>query len=170
MTSARLSDQSTMQVYLIRHAHAVDATEDPLRPLSRRGRGQVRVLARFLKKAAVLQPDEIWQSPLVRARETAAMLRQRLGLDARLVTLAELATGEGVAVLAARLRKNRRSIALVGHEPHLGALASLLVAGTEEPPLFILKKGAVVALERTGSRWAVRWQISPELLGPVDPA
>jgi phosphohistidine phosphatase len=158
-----------MQVYLIRHAHAVDATEDPRRPLSRRGRKQVRTLARFLRRVAGFQPDEIWQSPLARSQETASLLRQRLGLRAKLVTVAELETGEGVPVLAAKLRKRRRSLAVVGHEPHLSALASLLVADAVEPPLFILKKGAVVALEGTGTRWVVRWQISPELLEPAGP-
>ena len=153
-----------MPAYLIRHAHAVDAEEDPRRPLSRRGRKQVRALARFLRTTAAFQPDEIWQSPLARAQETAALLRQGLGSSVRIVTVAELETGAGVAVLAARLRKSRRSVALVGHEPHLGALASLLVAGAAEPSLLVLKKCAVVALERVGTRWAVRWQVVPELL------
>lgn len=158
-----------MQVFLIRHAHALDVTDDSRRPLSKRGRKQVRTLARFLGKAAVFQPEEIWQSPLTRAQETAALLRQRLGLRVKLVTVAALASGAGVTGLAGRLRKRRRPLALVGHEPHLSALASLLVADAADPSLFVLKKCAVLALERTGASWAVRWQISPELLEPAAP-
>jgi phosphohistidine phosphatase len=156
-----------MLVFLIRHAHALDAAEDSGRPLSKRGRSQVRTLALFLKQTAVFQPDELWHSPLARARETAALLGRRLGLRAKLVTVAELESGDGVTVIAERLRKRRRPLALVGHEPHLSALASLLVAGAAEPSLFVLRKCAVVALERTGARWAVRWQVSPELLAPA---
>ncbi len=153
-----------MQVFLIRHAHALDAAEDPKRPLSQRGRNQVRTLARFLKQTDVFQPDELWHSPLARAQETAALLERRLGLRAKLVTVAELESGDGVTVIAKRLRKRRRPLAVIGHEPHLSALASLLIAGAAEPPLFVLKKCAIVALERTGTRWAVRWHISSELL------
>ena len=39
-----------MHVFLVRHAHAVDAVEDPERPLSKRGRDQVRALAKFLRQ------------------------------------------------------------------------------------------------------------------------
>lgn len=156
-----------MLVFLIRHAHAVDAAEDPVRPLSRRGRNQVRTLARFLKAAGVLAPDEIWHSPLVRAQETAGLLRRRLGSRAKLVTVAELESAEGITVLVKKIREARQPLALVGHEPHLSALASLLVTGAAEPAIFVLKKCAVVALERTGARWAVRWQVAPEVLEAV---
>ncbi|MFI5357489.1 MAG: phosphohistidine phosphatase SixA [Opitutales bacterium] len=153
-----------MQVFLIRHAHAVDAAEDVQRPLSRRGRKQVRKLARFLKDAAEFQPDEIWTSPLARAQETAGRLQHRLGLTAPLRSVGDLATAGGVTVLATRLRKSSRTVALVGHEPHLSALASLLVSGAIDPSRFELKKGAILALERTGNRWIVNWLIHPDLL------
>ena len=155
-----------MQVFLIRHAHAVDAADDPVRPLSRRGRDQVRALARLLRPAGVFAPGEIWHSPLARARETAALLRQGRGLKAKLVTVAALGTDAGVTVLAKRLGRTRRPLALVGHEPYLSALASLLVTGAAAPAVFVLKKCAVLALERTGPGWAVRWQVAPELLQP----
>jgi phosphohistidine phosphatase len=64
------------------------------------------------------------------------------------------------------------SLALIGHEPHLGALASLLVRGKARPGLFNVKKAAVLALEPTGDlhksngrpRWRVSWHIVPALL------
>ena len=154
-----------MQIFLVRHAHAVDAAEDLERPLSKRGRKQVRTLGRFLKPSSVLQPAEFWHSPLARAKETAGLLRQWLGSRAKLVTVADLESGNGIARLAERLQKCRRPVALVGHEPHLSALASLLITGQAEPTLLVVKKCAVVALERTGARWVVRWHLSPELLG-----
>ena len=65
---------------------------------------------------------------------------------------------------ARRLKASTRPVAVVGHEPHLSALASLLVAGKTEPPVFVMKKCAVLALEGTGAYWMVRWHVSPEVL------
>jgi len=52
----------------------------------------------------------------------------------------------------------------VGHEPHLSGLASLLVTGKAEPSRFLLKKCAMLRLDREGGGWTVRWQVSPEVL------
>jgi len=154
-----------MKLYLIRHAHAEDGFADAARPLSARGRKQVRALARFLRHTGDFAPAEIWHSPLLRARDTAARLAGRLKLPAKLQVVAGLSWGDDPAIMAARLRTRRHSLALVGHEPHLSALASLLVAGSAAPSIFVLRKCAVLALERADGRWAVRWLVSPDLLG-----
>jgi phosphohistidine phosphatase len=76
------------------------------------------------------------------------------------------------------LHPRDRELAIVGHEPHLSALATLLVRGKASPVLFTLRKSAVLALEptrgthaKTGHpRWRVRWQIAPELLPAPPPS
>lgn len=157
-----------MMLYLVRHAHAVEAAENRLRPLSARGRDQVRALSAVLRASAVLQTAEVWHSGLARALETARLLVAGLQLDARLVEIDGLRGGDDPAVAAGHLRHRRSPLMIVGHEPHLSALASLLVAGRAEPPIVVLKKSAVLALERIGGHWTVRWQISPELLASDD--
>ena len=152
------------ELYLIRHAHAVDAVEDPERPLSGRGRKQVRALAEFLRQSGALRPGEIWHSSLVRSRETAQELARRLDLEAPLVLAPGLEPDDEPAVIARQLKTIRHPLAIVGHEPHLGALASLLIAGPEGRAMFAVKKCSVLALEGGGTRWQVRWFISPELL------
>ena len=154
-----------MSLYVIRHAHALDAEEDPVRPLSKRGRKQVRALAKFLARTEGLPVAEIWHSPLARSRQTAELLAESLGLDARLVELPSLDCDEDPAILAESLRERRESLAIVGHEPHLSGLLSLLVAGAAHPPRFVVKKCAAVALARVEGVWAVRWQLSPDILG-----
>jgi phosphohistidine phosphatase len=153
-----------VQLLLIRHAHALDGDDDAARPLSPRGRKQVRALARALHRAGVFAAGEIWHSPLVRARDTAALLAQRLGTRAKLVEMDGLAPGNDPAVVAALLKFHRQPLAIVGHEPHLSALASLLVAGAAAPAVFALRKCAALALERDNDRWTVRWLVSPDLL------
>jgi len=153
-----------MLVYLIRHAHALDGADDAARPLSKRGREQVRSLARLLRTRDIFQPVAIWHSPLVRAQQTAELLVRHAGREISLMEMAGLMSGDDPRVMARRINRLHESVALVGHEPHLSALASLLVAGAAEPAVFVLKKCAVLALERDDGRWMVRWQVSPELL------
>lgn len=153
-----------IRLHLVRHAHAVDAIEDATRPLSDRGREQVRRLGKFLRQTNAFQPEEIWHSPLVRSHETATLLVRHLRVDVPLVLVPGLEPEDNPQVIARRLRSATGSVAVVGHEPHLSALASLLVRGRAAPPAFVMKKCAALTLEGTGRFWMVRWHVSPELL------
>lgn len=153
-----------MHLYLIRHAHALDGDDDDSRPLSRKGRKQARTLARFLREAGAFEAEEIWHSPLRRARETSALLAKHLQTKVRLTAVAGLRPEDPGDSILGKLRKTRRTVALVGHEPHLSALATLLVTGEAAPPRFMFKKCAALRLDRVAGGWAVRWQVSPELI------
>lgn len=153
-----------MNLYLIRHAHAVDSDENPERPLSKRGHAQVLALADFLKRSDLFQPDEFWHSPLVRSQETAELLAQRLRLRRPQVLVSELQPESDPRVVARELKSVTRAVAIVGHEPHLSALATLLVAGKAAFPVFVMKKCAALALEGAGDHWSVRWHVSPDLI------
>lgn len=153
-----------MHLYLIRHAHAIDGTDDAARPLSAKGRSQIRALGRFLRGSGAFEAVEFWHSPLRRAEDTAILLAKRLKTKARLITVAGLRPGDTPDSIVKKILALRRPVALVGHEPHLSALASLLVAGKAAPPRFVLKKCAVLRLDRGGGAWAVRWHVSPELV------
>lgn len=151
-------------LYLIRHADALDADVDEARPLSRRGELQVRALADFLAGKEVFRPEEIWHSSLVRARQTAELLARRLQLRTPLRLMPDLEPEADPRAVARRIKVLPRPIAVVGHEPHLSALATLLVVGHAEPPSFLMKKCAALALDGGGDFWSVRWHVSPELL------
>jgi phosphohistidine phosphatase len=167
-----------MLLHLVRHAHAVATEEDPTRPLSARGRGEVARLARFFLGNGGFQPAQVWHSPLRRSRETADDLVRRLGLDVVMVEIPGIQPEDDALQLADRLQlhpRDRGNLAIVGHEPHLSALAALLVTGRKRSSAFRLKKGDVLTLQaaegvhkKSGlNRWRVRWHITPELLPPV---
>ena len=153
-----------MEIYLIRHAHSPDGEVDAVRPVSRKGRAQIRRVGRFLRRSGALQTREFWHSPLVRAVETAEGLVKRLKIRGKLVRVEGLLHDDDPAIMAKRLDKARHPVAVVGHEPHLSALASLLLTGRPRPPRVELRKCAVLALARSDGRWVVSWQVSPELL------
>lgn len=164
-----------MLLHLVRHAHAVAAEEDATRPLSARGRGELARLARFFFGHKGFQPAQVWHSPLRRSRETADDLARRLGLDVVMVEIPGLQPEDDAQELAERLQlhpRDRGNLAIVGHEPHLSALAALLVTGRKNSGAFRLKKGDVLTLQaaegvhkKSGlNRWRVRWHITQELL------
>lgn len=142
------SDQGPT-LYLVRHAIAEDAgrgTRDADRALTPRGIARMRCAARGLKRLGI-EFDAILSSPLRRAAETAALLADALAPDLTVETYEALAPGYGPAETARGLRRHRgaRHLILVGHEPHLGELASYLLTRGEELPL-PFKKGAVAAI------------------------
>lgn len=151
-------------VYLVRHADAIDLADDAARPLSPNGREEVAALARFLTPSNAFQPTAIWHSPLVRAKETAELLKRGLKLHTSLTEHAELIPEAEPDAILHKLQGQREIIALVGHEPHMSALASLMVTGHSRPLAFVVKKATVIALEFAGRKWQVRWQISPEIV------
>jgi phosphohistidine phosphatase len=152
-------------LYLVRHADAIDMADDAARPLSPKGRAQMAALARFLAPSHAFQPTAIWHSPLVRARETAELLQHGLKLTAPLSEHRELVSEADPETVVHKLVGVRGCIALVGHEPHLSSLATLLVTGSAHRTAFIVQKAAIIALESAGRHWQVRWHISPEIVG-----
>ncbi|MEY2746499.1 MAG: hypothetical protein RL112_1541 [Planctomycetota bacterium] len=134
-----------MKLWIVRHAIALDAAEgrpDALRPLSRRGRERFLQARRGLR-ALGARFDELRFSPLLRAQETADLLAPLC--DGPLLVDGGLAREADEALLA-RLRG--RSVALVGHEPHLSRLAMWLACGWEaldgREGLRLGKGGAIV--------------------------
>ncbi|MBL9206661.1 MAG: hypothetical protein JNN01_16345 [Opitutaceae bacterium] len=161
-------------LFLIRHAHAVPADEDPLRPLSLRGVDECTRLVRFFRTSGALVPLQFWHSPLVRSRDTADRLAAGLAPDAIRVEIPGLLPEDDPEPLARRVDAlpPKAMVAIVGHEPHLGHLVTLLTRGKAKPVIVELRKAAALSLERSASvhpksgfpRWRLRWLVSPELL------
>jgi phosphohistidine phosphatase len=147
-------------LYLIRHADAVSEEENHARPLSAKGRDQVRAVCAALRARGGFEPAEVWHSPLVRSRQTAEFLVGGLGLSAPLVLKDGLEPDENPEAIARALDAETREIAVVGHEPHLGVLAGLLVEGPSKPPFFFpFPKAGVLGLLRKGKRWKSEWLV-----------
>ena len=155
-------------LYLIRHADAVDGDVDAERPLSAKGLGQVTRLARFLKVFGALEVREVWHSPLVRARQTAAGIVDGAGWGVAPREMKGLLADDPPGILAAQLRDAVLPLALVGHNPHLESLATLLATGAAQPCAFLFRKCAILALEpirgQGVGQWAAAWHLAPELL------
>ncbi len=167
-----MSDE--IKIYLMRHAHAVPQEDDPERPLSERGREEVRAMAAFLRTSGGLVVERVWHSPLLRARETADLMCDRLDLTATRREIDGLLPYDDHRGIARRLSGFGYPLLVVGHEPHLGRLASMLVCGNVDQEIVDFRKGAIVCLqrERTKSQavlWRIRWFVTPGLVMEPDP-
>jgi len=161
-----------MDAYLVRHGHAVDATVDPARPLSRQGQHEVQAVAAHLaglKRAAIPHPiSEIQHSEKTRAEQTAQILGHALAAHASVEVSSGLAPSDDPRIVAERLngaRDEDRAIMLVGHLPHLERLIGLLLCGDSNVAPARLTTAAVAALswhQRDG--WALDWLLADGLL------
>ena len=163
-----------MTLYLLRHGIAEDkaaAKPDRDRTLTPRGRARMRQAAIGLR-ALVDHVDEIFTSPFPRAAETATIAAAALAKGSKARALDALSHGtspmEALRVLRSMAKGER--VMLVGHEPELSRLASLLLTGSIDGLHLELKKGGCMAIEiRTlAPRVAtLAWLVTPRTLRKV---
>src|SRR5262247_3681236 len=100
-----------MNLYLMRHGIAVDSDQpgpeaDGARPLTQKGLKRTRRAARGLRRLGV-SFDGILTSPLVRARQTAEIVADALGLADYLDEIPELTPENSVDRLVSGLTRFR---------------------------------------------------------------
>jgi len=117
-----------MQLYLVRHAEAAGGEPDELRPLTPTGREQARSLGVRLRDSGV-RPDAVLTSPLLRARETGALLGRELGLEP--VPDERLAPGATAETVASAIAGRGETVVVVGHQPDCSRIAGALTNGPE---------------------------------------
>jgi len=138
-------------LYVVRHGIAeADAPKggDRARRLTPSGRAKVRRIGRGLRRLKV-KADVLLTSPLPRASETAALLAEEHGALPAPTTLAALATGSAPLETLRALGRyaQRGSLMIIGHEPGLSQLVSVLLTGSPDGVAIELRKGACAALE-----------------------
>jgi phosphohistidine phosphatase len=158
-----------VKVVLVRHAIAAERDpskwpDDSLRPLTPEGVERFRRAARGLGRL-VSDVDVVLSSRYVRAWRTAELLCTEVGWPVP-EECAELEASREPAGAVEALRRHSAagSIALVGHEPHLSSLASLLLSGDEAGVRLELKKGGAALLEVDDDRTTLVWHVPPRLL------
>lgn len=151
-----------MELLLWRHAEAEDGDDDMKRRLTERGEKQARIMAAWIREH---QPKDmrIIASPSVRTLQTVEALKlpfetiRKIGPEA---CVSELIAASGWPAAPG-------SVLIIGHQPSLGRMASLLLAGQESD--WSIKKGALWWLSnrvRRGETQTVLRAVLPvEMLG-----
>jgi phosphohistidine phosphatase len=165
-----------VELLIVRHAIAVERGDsafanDDERPLTPEGIHKFRAAARGIKDLCG-KVDRIVSSPLVRARQTAEILRDAVASDLDLDVSDHLAPGGDYAGLLRDVAKlNAERVAVVGHEPHLSGLVSYCLVGESPGASVLLKKGAAALVLFEGRPAAgagtLEWLLQPGALRGV---
>jgi phosphohistidine phosphatase len=153
-----------MFVYLVQHAEARKEEEDPNRDLTPEGRMAIEHVSHHLKRLNV-QVKQIFHSGKTRARSTAEILAWHLKPPGGVSEAPGLAPLDDPEIWAEKIAPLEEDVLLVGHLPHLGRLAALLMTGDKEKQVVNFRMGGAVRLQRLApEQWAVDWMVLPEIL------
>ncbi len=161
-----------MQLFILRHGKAHDRSSkfrpDAKRPLTPEGEDAVRQVARGMRKLK-LTFDLILTSPYARAARTAQIAAEVL--EIKKVLLAESLKAEAdVREVIGEINEHygrAEKILLVGHEPHLSHLLSVLLTGRDGLQIKLKKAGlAKVTVENLhcGKCAVLEWVMTPKQL------
>ena len=157
-----------MNLYFLRHAKACARARkwqpDSVRPLTRDGEKRMFKAARGIQALGV-SIDLILTSPYLRAFRTAEILEETYGSSKMLETKNLVPEADPKAILGEIHEKFSpfRSIVLVGHEPHLSRLISLLLSGGDGLEIELRKGGfGKMTVERPspGAKGSLEWLLT----------
>jgi phosphohistidine phosphatase len=163
-----------MNLYLMRHGIAVARDgpgrgRDSERPLNRRGKKRTWLIAQAMDDLGIVF-DLIVSSPYLRARQTAGIVAEFCGKGGAVHFTKHLQPGGNMEDVIDGIRSRvplPQDVLLVGHEPYLSGLASLLIAGKGNSVLD-LKKGGLCKLSVTsltaGKCASLQWLLTPRLM------
>lgn len=155
-----------MKVYFLRHGLAGDPqqwqSDDFDRPLTDEGRERMAREAKAMAKLD-LAPDAIITSPLVRAKQTAEIVADRLKM--RPVEDERLEPGFDTERLRQILQDHAKAdaIMVVGHEPDFSGTIGRLVGGAK----IDLKKGGLACVDLpdpSSLNGELVWLVPPKVL------
>ena len=159
-----------MNLYLIRHAIAEEETssgEDSQRGLTDKGAKKMRLIAKGLRTLGV-EFDLIVSSPYLRAVQTSEILsdvfkKKKFVLSDNLMPMGDI----DLLIAEINEKYSVNSLAIVGHEPYLSTLVSLLTAGGS-PVEMTFKKGGVCHLSTDDMhhtrKATLEWLMPPGIL------
>lgn len=152
-----------MDLILWRHAEAEDGEPDAKRALTSKGARHASRVGSWLN-GQLPEQCRVLVSPAVRCRQTADGLGRRYTVHEALNTDT---TPE--AILEACGWPNHRFPALlVGHQPQLGELAALILAGARQP--WKIRKAGVMWIKGSDAEDNlpfIRLAVGPELIGKL---
>ena len=158
---------------MLRHAIALDRSEwhrgDNDRPLTSEGVKKMHKAAKGLKHLD-LDLDAILTSPYRRAYATAEIVADALKLKKKMKVADELASNGDPHKLIKRLAEEysaKSEVMLVGHEPYLSKLVSVLI-GAKAQLALDFKKGGLCKLTADSLHYGrcatLEWWLPPKLL------
>lgn len=149
-----------MKLIVMRHGEAGWHTLDRERELTEHGRISVGEVARQIAESP-WRPELIWVSPLVRARQTAAIVSEILNcpVEEKLFITPDDDPGECLNQL---LDSEWHNLMIISHMPLVGSLSTLLVDGHRRGIPYMTSQAVVLDMPIAGPACAdIRAQFLP---------
>jgi len=159
-----------MEIYILRHGVAAERgtpgyKKDSDRPLTKEGEDKMHQIAEAIL-GMELKFDLILSSPYIRAAQTAQIVANELDEEVTF-TDALIPDGNPLDLIAEINDEKPQRLLLVGHEPDLSRLASVLITGGSDA-VIELKKGGLCKLTSDkltfGQCATLNWLLTPRLL------
>ena len=164
-----------MIIYFVRHASAGESLSNPKRdekrPLDAEGIEQCGFVGRALA-ALNVQPDVIISSPLKRATQTASLLGNEIGFEAKLLLEPAMRPEASFADFRRMLEKYGKyeAIMVVGHNPSITDFLGKMIAKSGCEAQVDFKKGAIARVETERRAAALNWFLTPKLAREIQAA
>ena len=160
-----------MDLYVLRHGRAEDRNyqkypDDGERPLTLKGIARLALQVKGMNSIK-LSPELTLTSPLTRAMQTAETVVKGLATNCRLEVsdaLTPWAYPQDILDELARTHSSLASVMVVGHEPHLSSLVSLVSSGSPDAAIRLRKGGLCklrIPIPGTGRCGRIEWSLTP---------
>jgi phosphohistidine phosphatase len=158
-----------MHCLLFRHGIAESPNtwsgDEHSRPLTKEGFTKTERAIEGLKRIGV-EPTHLLCSPLTRTQQTAAIAKNILAVQAEIEITPELVYDKSPMLLFPILQTlpPEAVVMCIGHEPHLGQTAALMLFGNHSPSLSFKKAGsALIAFHKNAiiGQGMLEWWLPP---------
>jgi phosphohistidine phosphatase len=155
----------TMNIFILRHAKAEFGSkgEDP--PVSKEGKRQANRMLKLAKEDFGFRPNIVVSSPILRAKQTAEIVKKNIGGNLKVVMddcLSPDSTADDVLGYLSRLKKDD-NVVLISHMPLIFELLYDLIGGRGEIELL---NGSIAAVQFKGmpesGKGRLVWLLQPE--------
>jgi phosphohistidine phosphatase len=152
-----------MTLYLVQHGQSLPKDVDPDQGLSEEGIAETERIAGVAKGYQV-NVGQIMHSVKTRARKTADIFASALKPTGGVKEVEGLKPMDDVAAFAASLNPDTHTM-LVGHLPFMERMASYLVTGSPDKPVFKFQNSGIVCLDKdpASESWVIVWTLMPHI-------
>lgn len=152
-----------MSVYLVQHGKNLPKEKDGAKGLSEEGIAETERIA-SVAGGYHIHVMRILHSGKTRAKQTADIIASTLQPTEGVHEQGGLGPMDDVVPVAQAL-DGKSNHMLVGHMPFMSKLASYLLTGSTERPVFKIQNSGILCLDNDtdGNVWIIKWSLMPDI-------
>ena len=152
-----------MTLYLVQHGQSLPKDVDPAQGLSEEAVVDTERIA-GVAKSYHINVGQILHSVKTRAQKTADIFASALNPTGGVKEVEGLKPMDDVAAFAASINPDTNTM-LVGHLPFMERMASYLVTGSLDKPVFKFQNSGIVCLDKdpASESWVIVWTLMPRI-------